>query len=33
VSYYANSVVHLCGGFEQAVRARDELPVDRLVGR
>ena len=32
VSYYANSVAHLCGGFEQAVRARDQLPVDGMVG-
>ena len=33
VSYYANSVAHLCGGFEQAVRARDQLPVDGMIGR
>ena len=33
VSYYANSIAHLCGEFEGAVRARDELPADRLVGR
>jgi len=33
VSYYANSIAHLCGEFESAVRARDALPVDGLVGR
>src|SRR5258705_8652834 len=27
VSYYANSVAHLLGGFTQAVRARDALPA------
>jgi glycerol-3-phosphate O-acyltransferase len=27
VSYYANSVAHLLGGFSQAVRARDALPA------
>ncbi len=27
VSYYANSVAHLLGGFAQAVRARDALPA------
>jgi len=32
VSYYANSIAHLCGEFESAVRARDALPVDGLVG-
>jgi glycerol-3-phosphate O-acyltransferase len=32
VSYYANSIAHLCGEFEGAVRARDQLPVDGLVG-
>lgn len=32
VSYYANSVAHLCGEFEQAVKARDQLPVDAMVG-
>jgi glycerol-3-phosphate O-acyltransferase len=32
VSYYANSISHLCGEFEVAVRARDQLPVDGLIG-
>jgi len=27
VSYYANSIAHLLGEFEAAVRARDALPV------
>jgi glycerol-3-phosphate O-acyltransferase len=27
VSYYANSVAHLLGGFTEAVRARDALPA------
>ena len=27
VSYYANSVAHLLGPFERAVRARDTLPA------
>ena len=27
VSYYANSVAHLLGPFERAVRARDALPA------
>jgi glycerol-3-phosphate O-acyltransferase len=31
VSYYANSVAHLLGPYESAVRARDALPVDSLV--
>ena len=30
VSYYANSVAHLLGEFERAVRLRDELPIDSL---
>ncbi len=30
VSYYANSVAHLLGEFERAVRLRDELPIDAL---
>jgi hypothetical protein len=30
VSYYANSVAHLLGSFEQAVRARDSLPLSRV---
>lgn len=29
VSYYANSVAHLLGPFEQAVRERDALPLSR----
>ena len=33
VSYYANGVAHLCGDWEAAVRARDALPIDRLIGR
>jgi glycerol-3-phosphate O-acyltransferase len=32
VSYYANSIAHLCGEFESAVKARDQLPADSLVG-
>ena len=32
VSYYANSIAHLCGEFEGAVRARDQLPGDVLLG-
>jgi len=32
VSYYANSIAHLCGEFEGAVRARDQLPVDGMIG-
>ena len=31
VSYYANSIAHLLGPFESAVRARDTLPADRLL--
>jgi len=31
VSYYANSVAHLLGPFEAAVRARDSLPALELV--
>ena len=32
VSYYANSIAHLCGEFEGAVKARDQLPVDEMIG-
>jgi glycerol-3-phosphate O-acyltransferase len=32
ISYYANGIAHLCGGFEALVRARDALPADTLVG-
>jgi glycerol-3-phosphate O-acyltransferase len=32
ISYYANSIAHLCGAYESQVRARDALPVDTLVG-
>lgn len=32
VSYYANSIMHLLGPFEAAVRARDSLPIMRLSG-
>ncbi|MFN2566120.1 MAG: 1-acyl-sn-glycerol-3-phosphate acyltransferase [Gemmatimonadaceae bacterium] len=31
ISYYANSVAHLLGPFEAAVRARDSLPAMELV--
>ncbi len=31
VSYYANSIAHLLGEFEVAVRARDALPVHAVV--
>lgn len=31
VSYYANSIAHLLGPFEQAVNARDALPMDKLT--
>lgn len=31
VSYYANSIAHLLGPFEAAVRARDTLPADTLL--
>ena len=31
VSYYANSVAHLLGPFEGAVRLRDSLPMARLA--
>ncbi len=32
ISYYANGIAHLCGGFEAEVRSRDALPADALVG-
>jgi glycerol-3-phosphate O-acyltransferase len=32
VSYYANSIAHLLGPFEAAVRARDHLPSDSFGG-
>jgi len=32
VSYYANSIAHLLGPFEAAVRARDALPASALAG-
>jgi glycerol-3-phosphate O-acyltransferase len=32
VSYYANSIAHLLGPFESAVRARDTLPAMRASG-
>jgi glycerol-3-phosphate O-acyltransferase len=32
VSYYANSVAHLLGAFEQSIRDRDVLPLVRLSG-
>lgn len=31
VSYYANSIAHLLGPFEQGVRERDALPSSRIV--
>ena len=31
ISYYANSIAHLLGEFESAVRARDALPVHSVV--
>jgi glycerol-3-phosphate O-acyltransferase len=30
INYYANSIAHLLGPFESAVRARDELPAARV---
>jgi glycerol-3-phosphate O-acyltransferase len=32
INYYANSIAHLCGEFEGAVKARDRLPVDSFIG-
>jgi len=32
ISYYANGVAQLCGGYEAQVRERDALPVDTHVG-
>lgn len=32
ISYYANSIAHLLGPFEQAVRDRDALPAMRMSG-
>ena len=31
VSYYANSIAHLLGPYEAAVRARDALPMELLA--
>jgi glycerol-3-phosphate O-acyltransferase len=31
VSYYANSIAHLLGPYEAAIRARDALPAERLM--
>ncbi len=31
ISYYANSITHLLGPFAEGVRARDQLPLDRLL--
>jgi len=31
VSYYANSIAHLLGPFEEAVRLRDRLPVTEVA--
>ena len=33
VSYYANSIAHLLGPFESAVRTRDVLPAETLLSR
>lgn len=33
VSYYANSIAHLCGEFSAAVQRRDALPIDGMIGR
>jgi glycerol-3-phosphate O-acyltransferase len=33
ISYYANSIAHLLGPFEAAVRRRDALPVFEALGR
>jgi len=33
VGYYANSIAHLLGPFEAAVRQRDSLPLDAIGGR
>ena len=32
VSYYANSIAHLLGPYEAAIRARDALPVEVIAG-
>jgi hypothetical protein len=32
VSYYANSIAHLLGPFELAVRSRDTLPALHITG-
>jgi hypothetical protein len=32
VSYYANSIAHLLGPYEAAIRARDTLPAELFVG-
>jgi hypothetical protein len=32
VSYYANSIAHLLGPFEAAVRSRDALPASVAAG-
>jgi hypothetical protein len=32
VSYYANSIAHLLGPFETAVRSRDALPASVAAG-
>ena len=31
ISFYANSIAHLLGEFEAAVRARDALPVHAVI--
>ena len=32
VSYYANSIAHLLGPFEEAIRRRDSLPALEALG-
>jgi hypothetical protein len=32
VSYYANSIAHVLGPFESAVRSRDTLPAMHVTG-
>ena len=31
ISYYANSIAHLLGPFEEGVRLRDSLPSSRIL--
>jgi hypothetical protein len=32
ISYYANSIAHLLGPFEEGVRRRDALPSSGILG-